>query len=557
MIDAPWHVRRHERAKAARDTLAWIWRDSYQYTYPCRGTRWWTGGVGVSNAGQSEAAQGASGQAQLLDETGTDAVRILASALKDGGTPATSRWFGLEVDDADDAGEVFLDRASERTWKFIHASGYDSVGYECLVDLVCAGQFVMFVEEDEDPAGHPYRFTQWEFADCTFSASKSAGRVDTISRDFQMTAEQAVNTYGDGGRLGENITGMATTEPDKLFQFLWCIYPREGPHGPFALNMPFASCIIDKQTKAVIHESGFNEFPCVVPRWMLIPGSQYAVGPAYEALPAMRQLNKTIELQILGLELHAGAGTYKGYDDGVFNPRTVKLGSRRVVVVGEIDNLVPLAQAGDMKATLIDIERLQKNIRKVLLADALEPQDTGTKTATEVQIRLDLIRQQLGPLYGRMEAEYHTALVERCFAIALRRGAFGPVPRSIANKQYKVRYQSPLARAQRMVDVNAIDRYVQSTMVDAQIDPTVTDNIDIKAANKMRAERLGVPRELLREQAAVDKLVKERAVRQSAAEAEHMMAAGAQAADNQQLSTAATAGAGVADRMQAMRTAAA
>lgn len=545
-MDIQYHIRRHEAAKSDRDSLSWIYRDCYALTYPIRGARWSTGGASASNNGQSESSLAENLQAELYDETGADSVRILAAALKDGGMPATSRWFALEVDEAGDEGDIWLDQSADKLHRLIHASNFDAVAYEHLVDEVIAGQAVMFIDENREEGG--FHFEQWDTADCTWCASRQGGTIDTIYREFTLTAEQAVNEFGD--RCSEKVRETAGTKPTTPFTFLRAIFPREGVQpGPFALTMPFASVTLEMDSKTVLREGGYMEFPCAVPRWMLLPGSQYAVGPAYTAMPAMKQLNETIKLQILGLEVHAGAGTYKAIDDGVLNPRTVRLGNRRVITVGEIDNLQPLAQAGDLQATLLDIERLQKGIRKVFMADALEPQDGPTKTATEINVRVDLIRQQLGPMYGRQQAELHTPIVERCFAIALRNGAFGPVPESLNQRPFRVRFISPLARAQQLADVTAIDQYVQGTAMDAQLDPSVLLNVDMLEANRIRAERVGVPKQVLRTRAQIEAIQKQQRQAQAAQQAEMLQGAAAEAMDNGQPVTAAAAATGARARL--------
>ena len=537
----------HKRNLTDRQPLEWIYRDCYALTVPIRGARWSTGGVQSSQKGAAEASFAAAMQADLLDETGADAARILAAALKDGGAPSSSQWLGLAVNGADDAGELWLDKSATTLWRMIHDSTFDAVSFEALHDAVIGGQFVLYVDEDNERGG--FTFEQWQTADCTWARSKAGGPIDMIWREVSLTAQQAVAEYG--AAVGTKITELASTKPGDPVIFLRCIYPRKGPHGRFALNMPFASVTLVKDEKRIVKESGYPWFPCIVPRWMVQPGSEYAVGPAYTALPALRQLNKVIDLQLLGLEVHAGAGTYKARDDGVFNPRTVRLGSRRVIVVGDMDNLQPLAKAGDLQSTLLDIERLQRAIRKVFQADALEPQDTGTKTATEIQIRVDMIRQQLGPMYGRLQAEFLKPLVELCFAIALARGAFEPVPRSLAGKIFNVEFESPLARAQRLSEVHAIDQYVAGTLADMQIDPGVVDNADMMTLNRLRAERLGVPRQGLRDEGKIREMRAMRERQQRSAQAEALQGLAAQAADARQPRTAATAATAAQSRLVA------
>ena len=536
---------RHARNVSDRTSIEWVYRDCYAMTMPIRGARWWTGAD--TTKGSAELSLGKALQDALLDETGADGARILAAGLKDGGCPATSRWFGLDVDGVGDGARLWLDKSADRLWRLIHNSNFDAVVFEALLDEVIGGQFVLYV--DEDPVEGGFQFEQWPTADCTWAQSRQGGRIDMIWREFVITAEQCVADYP--GRCPQAIEERAAKEPSSPVTMLRYIGPREGTPGRFALNMPFESITLIKEHKHVVRESGYPRFPCVVPRWMTIPGSVFAVGPAYGVLGAMRQLNEITRMQMLGLEVHAGVGTYKAKDDGVFNPRTVKLGSRRVIVVGDMDNLQPLSQAGDMQATLLDMERLQRAIRKGFLADALEPQDTGVKTATEIQVRVDMIRQQLGPMYGRLQSEFLIPFVELCFAMALERGAFEAVPQELARRPFRVKFLSPLARAQQLQDVVAIDQYVTGTLVDVQLDPSVADNVDMAELNRIRAERLGLPREGLRDREKVRQLQDARARAQARQQAEALQVTAAGAQDAGQRNTAAAAAGAARGRMVA------
>lgn len=162
-------------------------------------------------------------------------------------------------------------------------------------------------------------------------------------------------------------------------------------------------------------------------------------------------------------------------------------------------------------------------------------------TATEVHVRVALIRQLLGPVYGRFQAEYLQPLVERCFGLAYRAGAFPPAPESLQNANFNVRYISPLARAQQLENVTAIERLGANVANLAQVAPEVTDLIDADEATRVIADALGVPAKVVRTSDAVEQLRQQRqqAKQQQAGQA-LMMQAGSEAATTagQQVGTA-------------------
>ena len=160
-------------------------------------------------------------------------------------------------------------------------------------------------------------------------------------------------------------------------------------------------------------------------------------------------------------------------------------------------------------------------------------------TATEVHVRVGLIRQLLGPVYGRLQAEYLQALIERCFGLAYRAGVFSTPPQSLAGREFTVRYISPLAKAQQLEEVSAIDQYVQGCAVAAQIQaaagvqPDALDNVDLDEAARFRGEALGVPSKVIRGKADVEQLREQRQQAQQEAQQQAMqqqmqMAAGEQ-----------------------------
>ena len=65
------------------------------------------------------------------------------------------------------------------------------------------------------------------------------------------------------------------------------------------------------------------------------------------------------------------------------------------------------------------------------MADQLPPIGTQQMTATEINTRVEIIRQQLGPLYGRLQSEFLMPLLDRCFGLALRSGVLPPPPREL------------------------------------------------------------------------------------------------------------------------------
>lgn len=481
------------------------WRECYDYSFPTRGSGF--------NGEIIDASTAAAKKAELLDGVSTDAGNTLASSLQGGLTPANAMWADLYIgeDDTDEEAR-WLGDAARRMWMLIHASNFDAEALEAQLDMVAAGWFVMFI--DEGPEGG-YQFETWPLSECYVASSTVGGPIDIVYRRYCPTAQQVVKEYGP--KASETLQDLAAKKPLTRVELVRAIYPRKvyDPTAVMGKNMKFASVTVEKGTKHVLRESGFPEQPFVAPRWARLPGSPYATGPMLDALPDCRELNDLTFLEKSAVEM-ALAPPLVAEDDGVLNPRLVKIGPRKIIVANSVDSIKPLYDGANVNIGWTAKQDLQRAIRRTLMADMLEPQDGPTKTATEVHARMQLIRQVLGPRYGRMQSEYLNPLVRRCFGLAYRAGVFGPAPESLVDRIINVRYLSPLARAQQMEEVAAVERLFATAGQMAAAMPDILDNLDGDEAIRINGKALGAPSKVIRSARDVAKLRKGRADAQAA-----------------------------------------
>lgn len=499
------------------------WRDCFDMTFPVRGHGFNGQVVDSTNARSKNAAR--------LDSTGTDSARTLASAIMSGVTPANSQWFALDVGDETEEERAWLDEAADIIWQNVHAANFDAVGFECALDIVAAGWFVLFTDTNRMTGGG-YAFEQWPISECFVTSTRQDGRADTVYRKYQLTAQQAVEHFTKlGGKPSAKLQEKAANKPFELVDLVRVIEPRHlyVVGGKLSKNLPFSSCDVEVDGGHVMLEQGFEEFPCAIPRWTVIPGSAYAVGPVFDALPDILELNDLVRMEKAAADL-AVSGMWIAEDDGVLNPRTVKVGPRKIIVANSVDSMKELKSGADFNVTFTIKEGLQAQIRKTLMADMLQPDQQGpAETATATVVRVNLIRQLLGPVYGRLQSEYLQALIERCFGLAFRAGALGRPPQSLAGRAFHVRYLSPLARAQKLEDVVAMDRLESGLIAKAQVIPESLDLYNWDEGDRLRAQYLGVPGKLMRPQDDVAALRKQRADAQQAVADQERMSQQAQA----------------------------
>lgn len=484
-------MRRKSALASKRQPHESVWRECFDYSFPERGD----GFDGEKNDATALQAK----RAKLLDSTSTDASQILASATISGCVPSNSRWFGLSAGDDTDEERTWFDDSSKTIWENIHGSNFDSVAPECVLDMTAAGWFVMLIDVDREVGG--YHFEQWPLATCWIAASKPGGLPDTLVRCYELTAEQAANEFGLENLSEATQKLIADNKQDTKVEFVHSIYPRPMyvVGSVRAKNLPFASCHIEAKAKKTVRESGYHECPFVAPRWAKLANSDYAVGPMFRALPDVKQLNRLVYLEDTNADM-AISGMWIAEDDGVLNPRTVRVGPRKIIVANSVDSMKPLQSGANFELSFTKKEQLQASIRKILMADQLAPQDGPVRTAFEINVRVQMIRQLLGPIYGRMQAEWLQPMVARCFGLAMRAGILKPMPPSLADKTARVVFTSPMAKAQKLEEVTAVESSLVAVgqVAAAKGDISVWDTIDVDESVRIIVDGRGAPAKITR-----------------------------------------------------------
>jgi len=515
MSEAARIIKRFQAVKQIREPVEKIWLDCFNASYPLRG-KGFAGSTLTAESSQDK-------QSQIMDGVTTESVRVLASSIMSGMTPANSRWFQLSVGNKQTEDEKrWLDAAAQCIFENIHGGNFDAEGFESIIDMVCAGWFCMFIDEDRKRGG--IVFEQWPLASVFTSSTRADGQIDTVFREYELSAEQAANEFGLD-KLSDKTQKLVDTAPDTRVKFLMLIEPRKMHMvgAKLAKNLPFRQVIIEHDTKNTVKESGFHEFPVVSPRWFKIPDSCLGIGPLSEAMPDSNMLNDIKRMHLASAEMTI-AGMWIAEDDGVINPRTFKIGPRKIIIANSVDSIKPLTPGGNWQLAQQEIQNAQAAIRKILMADQLQPQGGPVRSATEVMVQVNLIRQLLGPIYGRLQAEYLQPMIVRCFGLAFRAGALTQPPESLGGKSFSVRYISPLARAAKQEHVVAIERHVQQVTMLGNVDRNVVKIIDAQATARILAEAGGVPPECLRTPADYEEAVAQEQQAMAAAAQQQAMA---------------------------------
>ena len=445
----------------------------------------------------------------LFDSTAITANNLLAASLQGTLTSPSLPWFSIKLRDEElnenrDV-QLWLEDTARRMYDTFNETNFNTEVHEMYLDLCSIGTAALFVEEGSkgfDKQG--IHFNCLHIAEYYIQESID-GKVDTLYRKYKLTARQAVQEFGFDN-VGEKIQTASKERPDHKFNFIHAVEPTadyERSTGKSATKLKFHSCHVCEEDKMVVRTGGYNEFPYLVPRWSKATGEIFGRSPSFNALPDIKTLNKAVEI---GLKAWAKAidPPLLVQDDGVIG--RVRMTPAGITVIRNDGAVKPLQIGTNWQITDLKENQLRTAIRQAYYSDQLQLQEGPQMTATEVQVRYELMQRLLGPTLGRFQSEFLNPLIERVFGIMYRAGALMQEPDIIKGTKIDVEYLGPLARSQRMEESVAIERLYSLAMNIAQIDPAIMDNIDHDEAVRLRGKLLGVPKTVLRGKDDVDNM---------------------------------------------------
>jgi hypothetical protein len=449
---------------------------------------------------------------RLFDSTAPHACELLAASMQGALTSAAFRWFSyairnVDLKDHQDAA-VLIEECSNDSFEAINESNFASESHELYLDAPCFGTGGIIVEEREPsrivPAGS-LRFIALPPGSFCIDENKD-GLVDTVYREFMLSARAAADFFGKDA-LGKQVQSALAQNSNERFPFIQAIYPRSD----FALNLgrrlpapkkPYGSVWIDVQGRVTLRTSGYDEQPAMIPRWTKTTGEIYGRGPGFVALPDIKTLNKAVELKLKAWAKIVDPPLMVRSEAVVGQ---VQLRSAGLTYVRDMDSIKPLTElGGDLKTADMEEEKIRKAIQRMFFSDQLQLQDGPQMTAYEVQVRYELMQRVLGPTLGRLQVEYLNPLINRIFWIRFRASAKNSPYRQLDAWCKKngvaldVEYEGPLAKAQRLAESTAMQRFWQIVLPLTEAKPEILDNVDFDYMIREHADSVGTPAKMLR-----------------------------------------------------------
>lgn len=384
------------------------------------------------------------GLADVVVQRAKDDVLKLAGVCASMVTERGLNWFYYKSNDKDAAADAedWFTKATQVVQDAIEQSNFYTEQHSAVVDRIVTGTGLMLIEPDElrtlvfvhVPAG-------------TYAiAENDQQEVDTVVRTFKFTPHQAALKWGLE-KLSEKMRKSYESADERYsrqFEIWHLVEPRDVADmgnvpadksvGMNPLLMSWRSVYMEADSRHVIHEDGYYEFPYLCSRFVTLAGSPYGLSALYGLEDTLRK--------IIRLE-----GSIVDAAEAAAIPRlltSADMVEDICLEAGGITVVTPQAEAAGLPrewATVVDyrsgkelLAEKEAELDKALFIDAIQVLAPVERqmSATEAQLRTNEKVQTFAPTFSQYVADLRRPM-ERIFAICYRAGLFPQnyVPKSL------------------------------------------------------------------------------------------------------------------------------
>lgn len=448
-MDIDTIMRAYGRAKEIRQPWEQSWDDVFKYVMPGRKSLF------TQESGTPRTVD-------VYDETAIVAAQEFTSRMLQGFMPPEQRWVRLEPGfdvplTERDTVQAQLDEVTDYLFEILHGSNLSAEVHESMFDLA-VGTGILMADEGK---GWPVNFTSVSIDQCYLLRGPS-GEVRAVFRSSKMTYADLKRKWPSASFPQAMIERGETQREYRIIESCMRDYTAndaETWHYDVVLESPKHALISQKYT-------GEGSCHYVIFPWSRTAGETWGRGPAFNALPAIRTTNFTVELILQNADL-AVTGIWQAENDGVMNPDTIELVPGTIIPRAPGSRgLEPLQSPANFDVAQLVLSEMRQNIRKAMYAEPLgNPRDAMHKTplsATEVAERMAELSRQMGAPLARMTNDLLGGVLRRTVYLLKKQGRVN-LPK-IDGREVSFRAVSPLARAQRNEEIVQITNFNQLIM---------------------------------------------------------------------------------------------
>lgn len=545
------------------------WRKCARFVHPSSPMSLLNGNWPSGNAGRSTAARESR---YIYDSTPLHAARQLTNSIVSILTPSTSYWHDYVLDnlygqETPHNMAEWLEHLRDHvfTLRYNPATRFAHTNQVTIRQAVCFGNGLYRVNENHqkphdklsDRNKKPFSYRHLPLMN-TYIGVTAEGVHDTTYEVRDLTAKQIVKHFGEANVSAKIIEAANKAGNKDTFCIVHGIRPRDergsSKGGATTKDTRFASYIIERDTKHIIEDSGYYEFPDVKYGWEDEPGQAYSTGPVEMMLATIEQTNAVAKTMLIGGQRSVepplmtpanpvGAVGVAGLPPLDLRPNATNPG---YLANNGAELAKPIMQGQNPGWAQGILDQSRQSVREGLFLHLFQVlQDNPNQSATEALIREQEKGELLGPVGQSIQSGLST-LVDREIGILSRRGAFeegSPLapPPGMDRIEFSPEYTSPLDRARRASQAVGIQRVIEMALPLAEHDPTLMMNFDANEIIRTNVEILGAPKKMLRSEDERDALIKQQQDMQQAQQLAQLAQQGGAGA--QALAGAVTSGA--------------
>lgn len=444
----------------------------------------------------------------ILDSTGTIAMKTLASGLMNGITSPSRHWLKIKVVDIPTDEEphelrVWLDEVERKMLTVMGMSNFYNGMARVYQDLALFGTAAMLIYEDDDSIIRVHNPPVGQYV----LAQSSRMAVNTFVRCFYMTPLQLREQFpyeylSDDVKSALKDSGNAVNMQRKIMHM---IEPNDPPAYGVPRNMAYRDLYWEDAGSegTLLAAKGFNEMPGIFPRWETMANDPYGSSPAFDALGDVIQLQHETKSKGQALDLMLRPPMQA---DIQLKTQVTALTPRGITYVPGLANnphglIRPVYQVQPPIAEITaDIAAKQNQIRVVFHNDLFNmiANIETVRSATEIAERVQEKLVQLGPMLERFEDEALDPAFDRIFEIMSRRGLLPPPPPQFRGLDVEAEYVSILSLAQKAAATAPSERFIEVIGASAQMWPQAPMVVDWPEFLSSYGQGIGVPAKTLK-----------------------------------------------------------
>ena len=469
---------------------------------------------------------------ELYDTTAIMCAQKMAASMHGSITNATMKWWGMDWTNPelnkDPESRAWLDEVVQIAYAELYESNFDTEISAAYQDLVGPGNTCMTLEPEREIETDP---SEWAGVNFTclplreiFFEQDHRGHLAVLYRRLQWTPRQ-IQTKFPGVKLPEAIEDMlkSSAQIDVRIEIIYCIWYREAKRrnmGKFPMaedQRPIgAKYVLRTSGETIGEEKGLYEMPGYITRYEKTSGSMWGFGPGVLMAPTAKYLNGMMQMEDMAIRKMIDPPSLVT-ERNLMSDLDQRPGG--MTLVRDIDKSIKVfLSEGRIDFSQVKLKELRDMIRSAFKEDELQLRDSPQMSATEAQIRYELMNRVLGPTMARIQNELLAPMLNRLIKLLWRNKQLPPVPALVTKKksQWKFTFSGPLVRAQKVDEVTAIERWIGSIGGAAKVFPQILNVVNQSAVAREMAVRLGIPGDLLNSEAQVAQIEQQQQAQQQA-----------------------------------------